>query len=103
MTRTLVKTVSLMAIAMLIGFTTGCATPGSVESLQSEVDSLKNQLDTASSDSSSAKADAETALQAAQSAQTTADEAKALAEEAAACCVANQEKMERMFGTMQQK
>jgi Alanine-zipper, major outer membrane lipoprotein len=90
------KAIKLASAASLIAVAAGCATTQELESLRQQLDEVQQTANSASDSANRAQSDAAEALTAAQSAQSAADEA-------AACCVASNERMDRMFNELQRK
>ena len=86
------NTIRLGALALAVGFASGCAnvTKEQIDAIQSTANNALSEARAAKSAADSAGRSAEAALTAAKAAQSTADEAMS-------CCRANTDKIDRMF------
>jgi outer membrane murein-binding lipoprotein Lpp len=86
---------SALVLAVLLA--SGCT------SIENRLDALESKVGQLEQEVAAANANDAATLQAAEAAQITADEALAVAVESAECCVATNEKIDRMFQRSQSK
>jgi len=94
---------SVAAVAVVIGLTTGCATTSDLDKLKQRVAQVENTAGEANSTAQSAQSTADAANARAEEAMAASVAAAAIAEESQQCCDANKEAIQRAFGRMQMK
>ena len=94
---------SVAAVAVVIGLTTGCATTGDLDKLKQRVAEVENTASNANGTAQSAQSTADAANARAEEAMAASVSAAAIAEESQQCCDANKEAIQRAFGRMQMK